>query len=161
MANSPTPHPRLTDILARKNVLAGLFFIAVAALGLWLSRNYPVGAALRMGTGYVPRLLCWVLGGLGVIIALQGLFRDGEGSVRGDFHVRPLVFVPVAILVFAFTVERLGIVIATLVLVAVGALAGRGMRTTEVAITALVLAVATVAIFIWGLGLTISVWPDW
>ena len=48
-------------------------FIAVAALGLWLSRNYPVGTALRMSTGYVPRLLCWLLMGLGAIVLVQGL----------------------------------------------------------------------------------------
>ena len=44
-------------MLARTNVLAGLMFIGLAALGLWVSRNYPIGTALRMGTGYVPRLL--------------------------------------------------------------------------------------------------------
>jgi len=49
-------HPALR-VLARKNVLAGLMFIGVAALALWLSRNYPIGTALRMGTGCVPRLL--------------------------------------------------------------------------------------------------------
>ena len=47
------------QLLARKDVLSGLLFVGVAALGLWLSRNYPIGTALRMGTGYVPRLLCW------------------------------------------------------------------------------------------------------
>ena len=36
-------------------------FMAVAVFGLWLSRDYPIGTALRMGTGYVPRLLCWIL----------------------------------------------------------------------------------------------------
>ena len=49
------------DMLARADVLSGLLFIAIAAFGLWASRNYPVGTALRMGTGYMPRLLCWVL----------------------------------------------------------------------------------------------------
>jgi hypothetical protein len=37
-------------------------FIGVGALGLWLSRNYPVGTALRMGTGCVPQLLCFLSG---------------------------------------------------------------------------------------------------
>ncbi len=44
--------------LARKDVLAGLLFIVVAVLGLWISRDYPIGTALRMGTGYVPRKGC-------------------------------------------------------------------------------------------------------
>ena len=52
-----TAEPSRWDILARADVLSGLLFIAIAAFGLWASRNYPVGTALRMGTGYMPRLL--------------------------------------------------------------------------------------------------------
>ncbi len=66
-------------MLARKDVLAGLLFIAVAAFGLWLSRDYPIGTALRMGTGYVPRLLCWILLGLGAVVFLQGL-REAQAE---------------------------------------------------------------------------------
>ena len=71
--SNPSPARFSLHPLARKNVLAGLMFIAIAALGLWLSRDYPIGTALRMGTGYVPRLLCWILMGLGAAIAVQGL----------------------------------------------------------------------------------------
>src|SRR2546430_2521167 len=49
------------QVLTHKHVLAGLMFLGIAILGLWISRDYPVGTALRMGTGYVPRLLCWIL----------------------------------------------------------------------------------------------------
>ena len=70
-------------LLARKNVLAGLMFVAVGALGLWISRDYPIGTALRMGTGYVPRLLCWVLLGLGVVIFLQGLYAERLRAATG------------------------------------------------------------------------------
>jgi hypothetical protein len=69
-------------ILAQKDVLAGLFLMGVAALGLWLSRDYQIGTALRMGTGYVPRLLCWVLLGLGLIVLLQGLPLPSSGGGR-------------------------------------------------------------------------------
>jgi hypothetical protein len=63
----------LRHMLARKNVLAGLLFCAVALIGLFLSRDYPIGTAVRMGTGYVPRLLCWILLGLGILVLAQGL----------------------------------------------------------------------------------------
>ena len=68
-------HAPFWRMLARKDVLAGLLFIAVAVLGLWISRDYPIGTALRMGTGYVPRLLCWLLFGLGVIVFGDFLFE--------------------------------------------------------------------------------------
>src|SRR5262245_22246976 len=91
-------------LLARKDVLAGLLFIAFAALGLWASRNYPIGTALRMSTGYVPRLLCWIMVGLGVVIAIQGILAHGERPLGGKLQWRPLVFVPLSILVFALTI---------------------------------------------------------
>ena len=69
-------------MLARKDVLSGLLFIAVAAFGLWLSRDYPIGTALRMGTGYVPRLLCWMLLGLGVVVLAQGLRAARRAPLR-------------------------------------------------------------------------------
>jgi hypothetical protein len=71
-------------MLARKNVLAGLMFMGVALAALWISRNYPIGTALRMGTGYVPRLLCWILLGLGAVVLLQGVREpDAAHEKRG------------------------------------------------------------------------------
>src|SRR5712692_8686541 len=111
-------------MLARKNVLAGLLFVAVAALGLWLSRDYPIGTALRMSTGYVPRLLCWLLLGLGVIILAQGLrASDERGAFAGVRHWRALIFVPGSLLIFAYALNRFGVVVATVLLVGVGSLA--------------------------------------
>jgi putative tricarboxylic transport membrane protein len=162
-AGLDTTGPSPVPYHLRKNVLAGLMFIAVAALGLFLSRNYPVGTALRMGTGYVPRLLCWVLGGLGVLTVVQGVLVPGESVISEDASSpwRPIAFVTLSILIFAFTIETLGVVIATALLVVIGALAGRDLRPLEVALTGIVLIVLTVATFVWGLGLTIPIWPEW
>ena len=67
---------------------------------------------------------------------------------------------PGSLLVFAFAMDRLGVVIATMLLVAVGSLAGREFRPFEVAASAIALALLTVVIFVWGLGLPIPVWPE-
>src|ERR1700752_3068902 len=99
MSNAAVQHP-FVRVMVRKNVLAGLMFIGIAALGLFLSRNYPVGTALRMGTGYVPRLLCWVLGGLGVLTIVQGMLVPGESvmSEESSSPWRPIAFVTLSIL---------------------------------------------------------------
>jgi putative tricarboxylic transport membrane protein len=149
-SNSAHPFWRM---LARKNVLAGLLFIAVAALGLWLSRDYPIGTALRMGTGYVPRLLCWLLLGLGAIVLVQGL-REAQDA-------RPLIFVTASLVIFGLSIERLGLVVSILLLIGVGAVAARGLRPLETLAAALVLIILSWGIFILGLGLTIPVWPEW
>jgi putative tricarboxylic transport membrane protein len=151
-------------MLARRDVLAGLLFIAVAALGLWLSRDYPIGTALRMGTGYVPRLLCWLLLGLGVIVLVQGLreAQDARPLSAGDISaLRPVIFVTASLVIFGLSIERLGLVVSILLLIGVGAVAARGLRPLETLVAALVLIALSWGIFILGLGLTIPVWPEW
>ena len=147
-------------IIGRKDMLSGLMFMAVAIFGLWASRNYPIGTALRMSTGYVPRLLCWILLILGLVIFLQGLRAvDERGAFAGARNWRALLFVPASLVVFAAAMSRLGIVIATVLLITVGSLAGREIRPLEVLGSAIVLVFLTLVIFIWGLELPIPVWP--
>ena len=160
---SNSSHP-FWRVLGRKDVLAGLLFIAVAALGLWLSRDYPIGTALSMGTGYVPRLLCWLLLGLGAIILVQGLreAQDARPLSSDDVSaLRPVVFVTASLVIFGLSIERLGLVVSILLLIGVGAVAARGLRPLETLAAALVLIVLSWGIFILGLGLTIPVWPEW
>jgi putative tricarboxylic transport membrane protein len=167
MPGEQPQHPSAPSwhLLASKNALAGLMFIGVALLGLWLSRNYPIGTALRMGTGYVPRLLCWILLGLGAVIFLQGLYEtvSHKGAVaRGPLTAwRPVLFVTMSLVTFALTLEPLGLVVSIFLLIGIGAIATRDLRPAETLAAALVLILLSWGIFILGLGLTIPVWPEW
>ena len=155
-------HPVL-KALGRKDALAGLLFIGFAALGLWMSRNYPVGTALRMGTGYVPRLLCWLLMGCGLIVLMQGLRASTAHQPSQDYGLAtlwPVAIVTVSLVVFGLTIERLGLVISILLLITIGSFADRQLRPWETLAAAAVLIVLSWAIFILGLGLTIPVWPE-
>jgi putative tricarboxylic transport membrane protein len=162
MSDAPrTTRPPGWDILARADVLSGLLFIAIAAFGLWASRNYPVGTALRMGTGYMPRLLCWVLLGLGVIVLAQGLRQQALPLRSSPQAWRAVLSVAAALVAFGLSIERLGLVLAILLLTGLGALATSALRPLETAIAALGLIALSWSIFIFGLGLTIPVWPEW
>jgi hypothetical protein len=149
-------------LLARADVLAGLLFVGVAVLGLWLSRDYPIGTALRMGTGYVPRLLCWMLLVLGIVVLAIGLRAPQPPSAPfAGQSLRPVVLAPLSLLAFALAISRVGIVVATVALVVVAAFASRESRPHEAVIAAVSLVIATLAIFVWGLGLPLQVWPEW
>jgi hypothetical protein len=151
-------------LLRRKDVLAGLLFVAVALIGLYVSRDYPIGTAVRMGTGYVPRLLCWLLLGLGAWVLVQGFFEtqsERAASLSATAAWRPLVFVTASLVIFGLSIERLGLVLSILLLIIVGAAGARGLRPFETVAAAVVLILLSWGIFIVGLGLAIPVWPDW
>ncbi len=162
--SEPVMHPPVPwlHVFGRRNVLAGLLFVLIAALGLYVSRNYPVGTALRMGTGYVPRLLCWLLLALGGLIAGQGLIGRGVEADRVDAGGwRAVIGVTVALVAFGLTIETLGLVVSILLLIGCGALAEPGLKLVETVFAAVVLIVLSWAIFIAGLGITVPVWPEW
>ena len=163
------PDRPLLRMLRRKNVLSGLLFIAIAALGLWASRNYPIGTALRMSTGYVPRLLCWILMGLGVIVIVQGLLetdppehlREPAPKDSALARLRPVALVTLSLIAFGLALESLGLVLSILLLVVIASFATRELKLWETLAAAAGLSVLTWAIFILGLGLPIPVWPEW
>ena len=160
---APQPDkPHWRHVLDRKDVLAGLLFMAVAILGLWVSRDYPVGTAFRMSTGYVPRLLLWVLLLLGGVILVSGIrTADSESELEPGGSWRAIILIPAALVAFALSLERFGLLVACALLIGIGSLAARGLRPREAVAAGILLTFLTWAIFVWALGLTIRVWPEW
>lgn len=151
----------VSRIIRDKDVLSGLVFVAVALLALWLGRNFRIGTAVRMGTGYVPMLVAWSLFGLGVLTMLKGLLmpEDEEGASWPDGALRPLIAITAAVCAFGFGIERLGLVLTIFLVVGIGSFALKGQSLLGVLIAAAVLAGASVLIFSYGLSLTMPIWP--
>ena len=145
-----------TDILRTdKDILSGIFFIALGAFGLWVGWDYAFGTAARMGPGFVPKFLCWLLIVTGTGIAAAGLIRRGPGMERWD--LRPLTLVLAGVLVFGALIERSGLVAATVGLVLVGAAASAETRWVETLLLSAALAGASILIFVRGLGLPMKI----
>lgn len=140
-----------------RDLIAGLMFAAFGIAGLWVAGEYPRGTALRMGPGYMPVMLCWGLVLLGGAIAIRGALRTGL-TLTG-WHLRPLVLVLLAIVAFALLIEPAGLAVATLAIVLIGAAGGREFKLTEALALALGLAAGAVALFAYGLNLSIPLWP--
>ncbi|MEN3354495.1 MAG: putative tricarboxylic transport rane protein, partial [Betaproteobacteria bacterium] len=56
-----------------KNIMSGIFFIGVGALGIYMAQDYPMGTALRMGPGYFPIVLSGMLILFGIYCLIQGV----------------------------------------------------------------------------------------
>jgi hypothetical protein len=139
-----------------KDFWAGMTFILLGGLALWIGQDYAVGTARRMGPGYFPALLGWILCILGAIVAVRGLAVEGETVPRGA--LRPFL-VLVGVIAFALLLQSAGLVVATLALIVIGSLGGREFRLLEVAALALALILLAIVVFVWGLGLQFTVWP--
>ena len=151
------------DVLLRADVLSGLMFTGVGILGLYLARNLDVGTSMKMGTAYVPRLCCFALVGLGLVILVGGVMQSGAPRIadREPISWRSLILVPSAVFAFGFTIEKIGLVLAILLAVSIAGTAAAGQKPLAVITSAAFLALLSTAIFVWGLGLPFSIWrPD-
>jgi hypothetical protein len=130
---------------------AGLMFLGIGAVAIFVARNYPFGRLLRMGAGYFPTLLGWVLILFGAYIMVNGLRKAVK--VQGSWPIRPVIVLPVMIVLFGILMERAGFIPALAALAFGSAAAGKEFRWGEVLLLTAFLTVLSLAVFVWGLGL--------
>ena len=140
-----------------KDFYSGLIFVVVGLFALVIGHDYSLGTTTRMGPGYFPAMLGWLLTILGAIIALRALWISGPAI--GPIGFRPLVLIIVGMLGFAGLLEPAGLVIATAALIGIGCLATSESRLRESIPLTIALVALALGLFVYGLGLPLKVWP--
>ena len=148
-------------IKSEKDFWSGLMFLVVGAAFAWGSTNYSFGSSARPGPAYFPF-------GLGVLMALLGAFElfkaltiETEGGEKiGAWAWKPLLIVVGAVAVFGWALPHLGMFLALPLLIVTSALAGDEFHWKDALINAIVLTIGCWVIFIYGLKLTIPLWPS-
>ena len=64
--------------LNAKDLASGALLILIAAVGLWLNEDHALGSARRMGPGYMPMLVFWILMGLGALVLAFSFFNGPD-----------------------------------------------------------------------------------
>ena len=136
---------------------AGLLFMAFGLAALVLSGSYAIGHASRMGPGYFPRVLGFLLLGFGALLSLTAFRSSGETQPR--WRLRPLLTVLVSVGFFGLTAKWLGTVVAAMALVFIASVASTEFRWKEALISAAIQSVCAAALFVYGLGIPLPVWP--
>ena len=146
-------------IKSPRDFWAGVMFLAFGGgmAGIAL-KNYQMGSAVRMGPAYFPAVLGGILAVLGLILLLRSFVL--KGAKVPTFHFRPLLFILVACLAFAYTLKLLGLIGATLLLVFISAFGGDEFKWKEVAILYVVLIIFSVLVFVKGLTLPFPICPE-
>ncbi len=140
----------------KKDFYSGLLFILFGLLAMLIAWNYPMGTTGRMGPGYFPTLLGSLLFLLGLIIAGRSFLLQWEAAKPWAF--RPLLLILGAVVAFALLVEPLGLLIATVLLVAGSSLANPEFRVKEILVLVLLLIGMAIGIFRYILGLPLNIW---
>ena len=138
-----------------KDFLSGLMFIAFGALALWFGRHLPVGTTMRMGPGYIPHALAYLLLVLGFVIAAVALIYPDDTFERPRW--KPLTAVTIGIICFALLFEVAGMFPALVALVLIASWGGEEFRPFEVAANIVVLTILCVAVFKLGLSMNVSI----
>jgi hypothetical protein len=134
----------------------GLFLLCAGLLGLWLTAELRPGTAMRMGPGYVPRLLGWLSIGFGAFIAGRGLLVPGPGL--SPWAMRPMLAVSAGVFVF-MGVERIGLVASAVAVTLIACLGDTTTKWSQALLLAVALAAFSGLVFVRALGLPMPLWP--
>jgi len=140
-----------------RDFYAGLLFVAFGVVALVFAQSYPLGTASRMGPGYFPRVLGILLVSLGALQTLIGMRRKSGFPL--EWHWRPLFILLASVALFIVLTTWLGLIVSALVLVFISSAASAEFRWKEALIAGAAQGVAAAALFVWGLGLPLPVWP--
>jgi len=150
---------------------SGVLFVAFGLFFMLFAREYDMGNAERMGPAVFPTMLGGLLVFLGILIGARGFAAGGkskgsrfhivpgaEGTVS-RFHFKPLLLVLGAVVAFGVLLRPAGLLVALAALVGISSLGGDQFRLRDVVLLTIVLALLVLAVFIWGLSMTIPVLP--
>jgi hypothetical protein len=147
-------------IKSEKDFWSGLMFIVVGIGFAWGATHYSFGSSARPGPAYFPFGLGIIMAVLGALILFKALTVESEGGDKvGGIAWKPLAIVVGSVVLFGLLLPRLGMFVTLPLLVVTSALAGDEFHWGEALANATILTVGSWAVFIYGLNLTIPLWP--
>ncbi|MBP7002362.1 tripartite tricarboxylate transporter TctB family protein [Amaricoccus sp.] len=144
-----------------KDILSGLIFVAFGLAFGYAASTYELGSAFRMGPGYFPLVLAAALTALGAAVVVKGWTAAAADSPIGVTPWKGMVLVLGALVFFGATIRGLGLVPAIFGAGLLSALASRHNGLAAALAIAACLTAACVAIFHFGLGVSVPLVGSW
>lgn len=143
-------------ILTNRDFLAGSVCLILSVFILWQAQDYSLGTLRNMGPGYLPRVLGFSLGALGIVIMA---FSAKTATAFPKINFRALVCITVGVIVFTYLMNPAGLFVATIALVFLCGLSEKKFMPLRLSLLALVLCLMSYLIFILGLNMPIRLFP--
>ena len=145
---------------SQKDIVSGLTLIVIGIAFAVGATNYSFGSAARPGPGYFPFGLGIILALLGLIIFVGSFFKKTkDGDPIGKIPWRSLCCIVGALIFFGYFLPRWGFVISFPLMIIITSLGSREFHWLDALLSATVLTALSYLIFIYGLNLTIPLWP--
>lgn len=133
-----------------------LFFGVVAII---VSREYSMGTGGRMGPGYFPTILGYLLVLIGGIAVIRSFLA--RGAPIGAFSFKGLALVGLSVLLFGIIVRGAGVAVALPLLIIISASASVSFRWLSTLFIAVGMTIFCILVFIKGLGIPLPVIGPW
>jgi hypothetical protein len=150
---------RRSAIRDAKDFWSGVLCMGFALAAIVLGRNYPMGTPASMGPGMFPMILGTCLGLLGLVASLRAMRPRKPVAHLARVQPRPVLLVLASVVAYGVTLPRLGLVVASMLLVIVSRLAAPGFRWLEVTVFGAILTLGCVLVFVVGLKMPVPIWP--
>ena len=152
--NPSEMHTKL-KVKSPEDFWSGLIFIGIGILAMYLSRDYPMGSALRMGPGYFPTWLGGIMAGFGVIITFLSFKMELQAPEEIPWSFRPWIVLSASLVVFGLLMDYVeaGFVPALVVLIIGCALAHKDVHWFETILVCIFGILSFVGLFIYVIGL--------
>lgn len=136
---------------------AGAFLLVIAAIAFSQTLNLSFGSGSSVGPGMMPRSISVLIAAFGALFVIQSLLAKGTAMDR--WSIRGPIFVLGAALMFAWTIRPLGVIIAGPLAVMISSMADKDTRLVEIVPYAIILTLACIGLFSYGLRLPMPVMP--
>nr|WP_250811096.1 tripartite tricarboxylate transporter TctB family protein [Neorhizobium tomejilense] len=145
--------------LSRRNItFASIFVCFSVATGIYAYRTLKIGTAGEMGSGFFPVMLSIVLALLALGVAFTPL--SANAAPLRFASIKSSVLVMGSPLIFAATVQTLGLVLAVALTIFFSSLASRFATLRQSLLLSVGFTVFCVAVFHFLLNLPIPLWGD-
>lgn len=146
------------QLLFDRDVICGLFFVALGGATVLYAQNYPLGTLTDMGPGYFPTILGGMLMFFGAIIGAGSLLMGGRATL-GRAAIRPLLALVASPICFAVLLDRIGLPLSVFCAAMIACAARQEFLRPWAVLLSLVLAIICVLVFVTLLGVPVRLWP--
>lgn len=143
-------------LLTDKDFGSGLLFALAGLIGLVLTSSFEFGSTAEPGPGFFPVILSALLILIGIAVALGVFLRDADPI--SALAIRPFLLITCAVIVFAFCIERFGLVPSVFVTAIVASFARANYGWIHRILAAAGLAFFSALLFIGALNLPVALW---